>query len=592
MQMDVEEGDEVDVNDMVDLLADVPGATTLIAEIDVMCNAMHAAAGRTHKQLEQRIETLKSEARVHRQRLEESYLRTTAAQHEELELCKAKLAELVAEYMPSNNMSGELELELCDEEWARCRRIAESRAKAGQAHADWLEEYFSQRLGATEAFRDAAKNDFAQDLEAIWHRKSVLTARFRYRMYAVGDDAKTEATKQDLLSMRKELQALEKHSTQPLQLLADMTWQAEKDEVAKLKTAVTDTRSQCKAVTTQLSSFLEECKEDTADMRSTCNAELFAHAHLRQRVLIIYVFRQWFEEYLRVRLEAKTKDFATKDLAISECSAKLETLEKSHTVVRHKLEGALVSRESAVNYVQVHMSQSACLSSTFAAWLSGLMDSRVSSAREQLSKSCEVTQIFQEELGKAEAARASHEKQLRRANNFCDADLVMAVNDKGKMQQCFLVAVFGAWHLRGLEVQFQKNAEQLELKKAECAESGRCLEPLREAVGFAQKKAARRAVFAAVFCSWATQYLQHIARKTMREKESCVRRTEENLMMLQQSVTRLTDDFRQEGLAELANMTPAMKRIGSGSRRNSQNQSSLVSSIAGSTCSWSEDESR
>jgi len=192
------------------------------------------------------------------------------------------------------------------------------------------------------------------------------------------------------------------------------------------------------------------------------------------------------------------------------------------------------------------------------------------------------------QLAEAEAARAKGEQQLRRAQSFADADLVWGKNDKGKQDKIVLVAVFTAWNVKRLESQLKRVVEHLDVKKVESAEASRCLEPLRAAVHFAQRRAGRRASLAMVFCSWATQYLQHVSRQTARREAEVQRRTSEKLDLLRKTVMDLVDDTEAEGAAEYARMTPS--KLGSSRRLSQTMGTSIVSSIAGSTCSWSEDD--
>jgi hypothetical protein len=580
------ESTEAHAENMVELLAEVPGATPLIAEIDVLCCALQKQAAHAHRQLEQRIENLKSESREHRQRIEEAYLKTTAAQHEEVELCKAKVAELIAEIMPSNHMGKGLDLTLCDDEWARCERIWEQRARVGQAHADWLEVYFAQRLSATEASRDAIKIDFAEDLEAIWQRKAVLMARFRARLFGVcGDEAKNEGKAQEIVSLRKDLQSLEKNAVMPLKTLADMSVKAEKEEIARLKTAVTDAKAQCKTAAGQFTSFLEECKVDAEEMKGGQNAELFAHAHLRQRVLLIVVFRAWVEEFFRMRIELRQREFSEKTLEVSACEAKFQELQEKHSRLQCQLNSTVASRSSTVEFICLCMSQTAPVSIAFSVWVLEWCESRLSSAKEDLSLRSEEAAGLKVKLSASESARVHCEKQYKRAQNFCDADMLWIQKSKNR-HQGVLIAVFSHWNLKRLETQLSTVVSELDHKKAECMDSGRRIEPLSLAVDFAQRRASRRAMLAAVFCCWATRYLHHIASRAQRRESDLKRRTDEKLGLLRDQVVRLVDEYQEEEGKD----SPRKRANNSLSIRTRYSQMSAASSICGESDIFSNDE--
>jgi len=576
---------------MVDLLKEVPGATALIAEIDVLCNALQREAMRAHRHLEHRIESLKTEARQHRQNLEESYLRTTAAQHEELQLCKAKLNQTLMEIMPSCSMGGELELELCDAEWDRCQRVSDQRARAGQAHADWLEVYFTQRLDSTEAFRDAVQHDFLQDLEGIWQRKAVLQARFRNRLNFAGEEARIAGNTIEIASLRNDMQTLSREALVPLQALAETNGRIEKDEIARLKTVMSDAKSQCKAATHQLTAFLEECKVDAEDLKSSQNAELFAHAHLRQRTLLIIVFRGWLETFLRLKMTSKQRDYDKKDAEISVYEDKLDTLGKTYTKLQERMQGTLASRTSAVEFVQSHLSQGARINLAFCVWVSFWLDIRLVSARQDLSTSVEEACSLKVSLQSLEDARAGSEKQLQRAHTFWTADKTLhwLQNDKNRKQAEQLVAIFAAWNAKRMETRLEGALETLEAKNVQSAESLWALESLRSAVGFAQRRTARRAMLAVAFCSWATQALQHMARQFQRQEELVRRRTDEKLERLRQTVMDLVDDCDVEGSAPMLTPRKARRQLsGDVSRRSSI--MSQASSIAGGSPSISGDD--
>merc|ERR1719218_75648 len=121
---------------------------------------------------------------------------------------------------------------------------------------------------------------------------------------------------------------------------------------------MSDAKAQCKTATNQLSTFLEECKVDAASMKSSQNAELFAHAHLRHRTALIVVFRSWMEAYLRLKMSSKQKDYDRKDSEISTYESKLYDLGKTCTRVQEQLQGTLTSRSSVVEFVQQRLSQS------------------------------------------------------------------------------------------------------------------------------------------------------------------------------------------------------------------------------------------
>lgn len=276
-----------------------------------------------------------------------------------------------------------------------------------------------------------------------------------------------------------------------------------------------------------------------------------------------------------------------KDTAMSTCQEKFESLEKTHKDVQSKLQGTLESRKSAVDFLHLRMSQTASLSIGFSVWVTVWLQSRLLSTRADLNRSFEDASSLKATLGATEESRDGYEKQLKRAHNFCGGDKVSLPNEEKHKLKVMLLAVFTAWNLKKLETQLDGVVTELDIKKHESSDAVRRLEPLQSAVDFSQRRSGRRAALSAVFCSWSTQYLQHMTHRALRREADVKRRTDEKLELLRDTVMRLVDEH-VEGDVTGSIATPISLRMRRGdSRRNSA--LSLASSFAAES-PWESEE--
>jgi len=276
-----------------DLLCDVPGAAALFGEIDAMCCALKRDAERSHKEFEDRISTLKAEVKLSHDRLRESFRIAMEAKSSELELCRSQLAQVTQHLVPRFALVPDLQLELCDSEWTSCWRTSESRMKAGQDHANWLEECLSVRVQSAEEILLAREQEFKQKLAALWERKCMLAARIRLKTGTGNCDGGPFMSREELAGLRKTLGDMEATALVPLKELATVQKQEEQMQFKRLKATILDARSQSKGAVQHLSTLAQRCSNELKSRLGSMNATILAHNRVERRHLLVTAFSSW-----------------------------------------------------------------------------------------------------------------------------------------------------------------------------------------------------------------------------------------------------------------------------------------------------------
>mmetsp|Transcript_61717 Transcript_61717/g.198888 ORF Transcript_61717/g.198888 Transcript_61717/m.198888 type:complete len:655 (+) Transcript_61717:114-2078(+) len=363
-----------------DLLCEAPGAATLVAEIDVLCHAMRKDTERSFEELQHCMESLKAETKLHRQRLEDAFRHAMKAQHAELEVCKAQLAQLSENMVQRFSLAQDPQPEFCDAEWAWSRRMADLRAQAGQLHVDWLEDCLGQRVQAAEALVAAREQAFKQDLAALWERKFLLTSRLRGRVaIGAGDGAAggQAGVSEELAQVRRALGELEAGAVVPLRELAAGRGQAEQAQMKRLKAATSEAQAQGKAAATHLGSLAEKNKAELKARLGGANAALLAHRLLERRHLVIRAFLAWSTQRLKVQLEAAREELASKSLEAAGLDARLRASSAACARADRRRQRAEASRSVAVHSVCGRLEQRATLFVIFKSWEDRLTEPRV-----------------------------------------------------------------------------------------------------------------------------------------------------------------------------------------------------------------------
>lgn len=302
---------ELQASNISDVICDSPGVSTLVGEIDTLCWAMKSSVERCHQELEERLAALKAETKRAQERLSESFRRALEAQQSELALCKLQLAEISQVVAPRFSLSADPQLELCDAEWNWCQRIAESRAKAGQDHAEWLENCLTQRFQSVEELLVARDQEFKQNLAMLWERKSLLAARLRLRTSCCGTggtggspcaEATGSPASDELSQLKKALGDMEISALAPLRDLAASQEREEHALVKRLKETITDARSHSEVAVEHLSGFARLCKAELSSRLGGANAAVLARGKLERRLIIAVAFSTWVAHHFKLRL--------------------------------------------------------------------------------------------------------------------------------------------------------------------------------------------------------------------------------------------------------------------------------------------------
>jgi len=271
----------------------VPGAAALFGEIDAMCCALKRDAERSQREFEDRISMLKTEVKLSHDRLKESFRLALEAKSSELELCRSQLAQVTQHMVPRFALVPDLQLELCDSEWTSCRRTSESRMKAGQDHANWLEECLSLRVQSAEDMMLAREREFKQNLAALWERKCLLAARIRLKT-GTGDGVGGQLmSREELAGLRKALGDMEATALVLLKELATRQKHEEQMQLKRLKGAILDARSQSRGAVQHLGTLTERCNKELKSRLGSMNATILAHNRVERRHLLVTAFSTW-----------------------------------------------------------------------------------------------------------------------------------------------------------------------------------------------------------------------------------------------------------------------------------------------------------
>jgi hypothetical protein len=351
-----------DAMEVSDLLCDVPGASTLVAEIDVLCSTLQSSIEVSHDELEQRIKALKEEISGHRKHLDDTYMHTLAAQSADLALCKAQLCEAT---------TGCLQM--------TTPRITDCCEKAGQAHVDWLDECIKQRIQASEAFMAAKKREFAQDVQALWERKSLLTARIRAKLSNTMFSSKQEdIIAREVVHLRKTVQELEAGALVPLGQLAASQSKDTSAQSVRLASIAKDSQSQVKATTAQLSELLRQCRSEM----KLQSAMIHANKNFQRRELLTEAFGLWIDYHVEAHLASKDDEALQKSLEALELKEMCEAKDATHADLEQRLQRVEAARKKALQQLQVGTETPyTLLAICFGCWESQRLNAQLASTR-------------------------------------------------------------------------------------------------------------------------------------------------------------------------------------------------------------------
>jgi len=167
--------------------------------------------------------------------------------------------------------------------------------KAGQDHANWLEECLSLRVQSAEEMLLAREQEFKQNLEALWERKCMLAARIRSKTGTGSSDGVGGplTSREELAGLRKALGDLEATALVPLKELATLQKHEEQMQFKRMKCAIMDARSQSKGAVQHLCTLGERCNNELKSRLGSMNATILAHNRVERRHLLVTAFSIW-----------------------------------------------------------------------------------------------------------------------------------------------------------------------------------------------------------------------------------------------------------------------------------------------------------
>jgi len=165
--------------------------------------------------------------------------------------------------------------------------------KAGQDHANWLEECLSLRVQSAEEMLLAREREFKQNLAALWERKCLLAARIRLKT-GTGDGVGGQLmSREELAGLRKALGDMEATALVLLKELATRQKHEEQMQLKRLKGAILDARSQSRGAVQHLGTLTERCNKELKSRLGSMNATILAHNRVERRHLLVTAFSTW-----------------------------------------------------------------------------------------------------------------------------------------------------------------------------------------------------------------------------------------------------------------------------------------------------------
>lgn len=535
-----------------DLLYEAPGVSGLIAEIDVLCRALRKDAERAYEDMHQRIEDLKSQSKRHQERLQEHFNKSVEALQTELDLCKARIAQLTERAAPRYSLERDPQSDLCDGDWAWCQRAAELRAQVGSAHVGWLEDTLTQRYQVAQAQLELKEQNFQRDLSSLWERKVALTSRIRGRMtVGVGDGAaggRATGT-EEMDHLKKTLSDFEASALVPLRELAAAHGREEVEHVRRLKLIISETRTQCKDTSSHMGSLAQKCKAELRSRVSRANAAQFAHCHLRRWHLLATAFNSWAQERLAAGRARAEEEAAAQHSKVGHLDSQLRSIAKVHAKANAGLQ-RVKSKHSAMVLFLCRQHSHAKLVAIFRSWAAEVCRSQVVAARQHstgLGDSTQVGMPGSPAAAGAAADGAAAARQIRSADLSSVAAALAAVRNRTK-QRFLLAWVFGLWTswrqaslLHSAEGRLQAQREQLEEQQAQLQELDVRLQSTEAAVGFKARRPPRQ-LLVAIWHAWSEQRPRRHVQGSTSEVSTQESEASARLAELRSQMMQLIDD--------------------------------------------------